>query len=84
MPEATKPRLTAQTNFPTLVGSMGIREQSPSDKMNGSVTVSKGARANDWISRVDVDVRNRTIDPVDSNEPHFETRGPGDLLCQLC
>jgi len=50
----------------------------------GRVTVSKGARANDRVPWVGVDVCNRTIDPVDSNKPHFGTGSSGDLLRELC
>ena len=50
----------------------------------GRVTVSKGAWANDWVPRVSVDVRDRTIDPVDSGEPHFGTRSSRDFLRELC
>jgi hypothetical protein len=83
MPEAVKPRLTAQANSPTLVGSVGVCE-SRVEQRGERVTVSKGARADDRVPRVGVDVRDRTVDPVDSNEPHFGCRGSGDLLRQLC
>jgi hypothetical protein len=37
------------------------------------ITVPKRTRANDWISGVGVDVRDRAIDPVDPSKPHFGT-----------
>lgn len=52
--------------------------------MKDRVTVAKGARANDRVPRVSVDIRNRTIDPVDSSEFHFGTRSSGDFLRELC